>query len=190
MKSLVGIGMLTLALSFCNLMGRRNANSNTRPSGTSTENAPDENSNRSASQGSPELNTKGPPRTAAAPPALHPASAANQNATASEPPPPPAKRPTAPRAPISAGVLNGKAIKLVQPSYPPIAKAAHASGQVTVQVLIDENGNVISATAVSGHPLLQAAAIVAARQSKFTPTILSGQPVKVSGVVVYNFVEQ
>jgi len=69
-------------------------------------------------------------------------------------PPPPA--PTPPRAPISGGVLNGKAISLPKPAYPPIARQAHASGTVVVQVTIDENGNVISARAVSGHPLLQA----------------------------------
>jgi len=81
-------------------------------------------------------------------------------------------------------------VRLVQPQYPPIARSAHASGQVSVQITIDENGNVISAHAVSGHPLLQAAAVGAARASKFTPTKLSGQPVKVSGVIIYNFVAQ
>jgi protein TonB len=105
-----------------------------------------------------------------------------------EPPPPPPK-PT-PHAPISGGVLNGKAVHLVQPPYPPIARSAHASGQVVVQVLIDENGNVVAAHATSGHPLLQAAAVNAARASKFTPTKLSGQPVKVNGVIIYNFLAQ
>ena len=105
-----------------------------------------------------------------------------------EPPPPPPK-PT-PHAPISGGVLNGKAVHLVQPPYPPIARSAHASGQVVVQVLIDENGSVVAAHATSGHPLLQAAAVNAARSSKFTPTKLSGQPVKVNGVIIYNFVAQ
>lgn len=105
-----------------------------------------------------------------------------------EPPPPPPK-PT-PRAPISGGVLNGKAVRLVQPPYPAIARSAHASGQVVVQVLIDENGNVVAAHATSGHPLLKAAAVNAARSSKFTSTKLSGQPVKVNGVIIYNFVGQ
>ncbi len=105
-----------------------------------------------------------------------------------EPPPPPPK-PT-PHAPISGGVLNGRALHLVQPPYPPIARSAHASGQVVVQVLIDENGNVVAAHATSGHPLLQAAAVNAARSSKFSPTKLSGQPVKVNGVIIYNFVAQ
>lgn len=110
-------------------------------------------------------------------------------AIAEEPPPPEAK-PTPPRAPISGGVLNGKAISLPKPAYPPIARAAHASGTVVVQVLIDENGNVVSARAVSGHPLLQAVAVGAARQARFSPTKLSGQPVKVTGVIQYNFVAQ
>ena len=86
--------------------------------------------------------------------------------------------------------MNGKAVRLVIPPYPAIARSAHASGAVQVQVLIDEDGNVISAHAVSGHPLLQAAASAAARSSKFTPTKLSGQPVKVNGVIIYNFVAQ
>ena len=109
---------------------------------------------------------------------------------ADEPPPPDAPKPTPPRAPISGGVLNGKAISLPKPAYPPIAKAAHASGTVVVQVLIDENGNVVSAHAVSGHPLLQGAAVGAARSAKFSQTKLSGQPVKVTGVIQYNFVAQ
>jgi protein TonB len=107
-----------------------------------------------------------------------------------EEPPPPAATPTPPRAPISGGVLNGKAINLPKPAYPPIARAAHASGTVTVQVLIDENGSVVSAKAISGHPLLQAVAVSAARQARFSPTKLSGQPVKVTGVIQYNFVAQ
>lgn len=105
-------------------------------------------------------------------------------------PPPPAATPTPPRAPISGGVLNGKAISLPKPAYPPIARAAHAAGTVVVQVLIDENGSVVSAKAISGHPLLQAVAVAAARQARFSPTKLSGQPVKVTGVIQYNFVAQ
>lgn len=106
-----------------------------------------------------------------------------------EPPPPPEPKPP-PRAPISGGVLNGKAISLPKPAYPAIARQAHASGTVVVQVTIDENGNVISAHAVSGHPLLQAVAVAAARGARFSPTKLSGQPVKVTGVITYNFVAQ
>jgi protein TonB len=106
---------------------------------------------------------------------------------ADEPPPPP---PPPPSKPISGGVLNGRAISLPKPAYPAIAKQAHASGTVVVQVTIDENGNVISAHAISGHPLLQGVAVAAARSARFSPTKLSGQPVKVTGVIQYNFVPQ
>ena len=102
------------------------------------------------------------------------------------PPPPPAPK-KVPKQ-ISGGVLNGKATSLPKPPYPPAARAVRASGAVTVQVLIDESGSVVSATAVSGHPLLRAAAVQAARSARFSPTQLSGQPVKVSGVITYNFV--
>jgi protein TonB len=84
-------------------------------------------------------------------------------------------------------VLNGKAISLPKPAYPAVAKAARQTGTVTVQVTIDENGSVISARAVGGPPLLQAAAVQAAYGAKFSPTKLSGQPVKVTGVITYNF---
>ena len=114
---------------------------------------------------------------------------APQKVDIAEAPPPPPPKPT-PHAPISGGVLNGRAVRLVTPPYPAIARSAHAAGAVQVQVLIDEDGNVISAHATSGHPLLQAAAVAAARSSKFTPTKLSGQPVKVNGVIIYNFVAQ
>jgi protein TonB len=98
--------------------------------------------------------------------------------------------PPKPKTVVSGGVLNGKAISKPQPPYPPIAKAARASGTVTVQILVDESGRVIQASAVNGHPLLQQAAVSAARQARFSPTLLSGQPVKVSGVITYNFVLQ
>ncbi|MFZ0749128.1 MAG: energy transducer TonB, partial [Pyrinomonadaceae bacterium] len=139
-------------------------------------------------EAAPPTITQGVPR-AGAPGSLP---AANHNSAASAPPPPPKKEPT-PKPPpkvVSGGVLNGKAISKPQPVYPPIAKSARASGTVTVQVLVDESGKVVSAHAVSGHPLLQQSAVSAARQAKFSPTLLSGQPVKVSGVITYNFVLQ
>jgi TonB family protein len=86
------------------------------------------------------------------------------------------------------GVLNGSALKLPAPDYPAAAKAVRASGTVNVQVTIDEDGKVISASAVSGHPLLRAAAENAARKCEFRPTRLEGAPVKVTGIIVYNFV--
>jgi protein TonB len=87
-------------------------------------------------------------------------------------------------------VLNGRAISLPLPPYPPIAKAAKASGTVAVRVLIDEDGKVTEAQAVSGHALLRKAAEDAARTARFAPTQLSGHPVKVTGVVTYNFVPE
>lgn len=89
---------------------------------------------------------------------------------------------------LSGGVVNSKARNLVKPKYPEGAKAARVSGSVSVAVTIDEEGNVISASAVSGHPLLRAASEEAARASKFNPTLLEGKPVKVTGTIIYNFV--
>ena len=84
--------------------------------------------------------------------------------------------------------MNGKAISLPTPAYPAIARGAHALGAVTVQITVDESGKVISAHATSGHPLLQAAALQAAYAARFSPTQLSGQPVKVTGMLMYTFV--
>lgn len=118
----------------------------------------------------------------------------SEEATETQPPPkaetpkkiePP--KPEKPKTIVSDGVLNGKATNLVKPAYPPPAKAVRAGGAVNVQILIDEKGNVVSATAVSGHPLLRQAAEQAAKTSKFSPTYLSKVPVKVTGVIVYNF---
>jgi TonB family protein len=92
-----------------------------------------------------------------------------------------------PRIPISGGVLNGKAVSLPQPVYPSLARAARASGTVAVKVVIDEEGRVVAAQAVSGHPLLFAASVKAARDAQFSPTKLNGKPVKVVGVITYNF---
>ncbi|HMU33241.1 MAG TPA: TonB family protein [Pyrinomonadaceae bacterium] len=91
------------------------------------------------------------------------------------------------RKPINGGVLNGKAIELVQPRYPEAARAVRASGAVKIDILISEKGKIISAEAISGHPLLVASARAAACSSRFSPTTLSGDPVKVRGVIVYVF---
>ncbi len=104
--------------------------------------------------------------------------------TEGEAPPPPKKVAKT----ISGGVLNGKATSLPKPAYPPAARAVRAAGAVVVSVTIDESGRVISASAVSGHPLLKPAAVAAAQGARFSPTLLSGQPVKVTGVITYNFV--
>lgn len=95
--------------------------------------------------------------------------------------------PTSGRASISGGVLDGKAIEKPLPEYPPVARAARASGTVTVRIIVNEEGQVEKAEAVSGHPLLQSAAVEAAYRARFAPTKLSGNPVKVSGVLTYDF---
>ena len=88
---------------------------------------------------------------------------------------------------INAGIVNGKATWLPEPSYPAAARANRVSGVVLVQVLIDEKGKVILAGVSSGHPLLQAGARTAACLSKFSPTKVLGEPVKVSGIITYKF---
>lgn len=104
------------------------------------------------------------------------------------PPPPPIKTPS-PRQKVtqSLGVINGKAVSLPVPAYSAAARAVNAQGRVSVKVLVNEHGRVVSADAVSGHPLLRDAAEKAARQARFSPTLLSGEPVSVSGTIVYNF---
>lgn len=92
-----------------------------------------------------------------------------------------------PVGPVKGGVLNGTALKLTKPTYPAAARAVRASGTVKIDVLISEKGKIISAEAISGHPLLVASARAAACSSRFSPTTLSGDPVKVRGVIVCVF---
>src|SRR5262245_23321764 len=109
------------------------------------------------------------------------------------PPPPPAPTPAPTPRPVhkvSGGVLPGLAIKKITPTYPAIARTARASGAVQVQVMISEEGRVISAEVVSGHPLLREAALQEAKQWTFTPTESSVVPVKVQGILTFNFALQ
>lgn len=101
---------------------------------------------------------------------------------------PPAKAGPKPlMKPISGGVLNGRALELPTPEYPDIARRMRTVGLITVEVVIDSNGKVISAKAGPGNSALQQAAVKAAYRARFSPTTLSGQPVKVAGVINYNF---
>ncbi|HKG15083.1 MAG TPA: VWA domain-containing protein [Pyrinomonadaceae bacterium] len=112
------------------------------------------------------------------------------------PTPPEASRPAPPgepapsKTPVSAGVLNSKAVSLPKPGYPSTAKSVGAQGKVVVELTIDEAGKVVRARAVSGHPLLQKAAVAAALQARFSPTLLSGEPVSVTGTISYTFLLQ
>jgi TonB family protein len=89
--------------------------------------------------------------------------------------------------PLAFGVLNGKATTLVKPDYPSSAVQLNIHGTVTVQVMIDEAGCVTDANAVSGHPLLVAAALKAAMASLFSPVLINKEPRRVTGVITYNF---
>jgi protein TonB len=118
-----------------------------------------------------------------------PAAPVRVEMTDPEPPPTPAptpKRPEIVRAPSS--VISSKVLSKPAPPYPKIGIVTRTQGPVNVEILIDEGGNVISARAVDGPAMLRAAAEQAARRARFTPTILGGCPVKVSGVITYNFV--
>jgi len=89
---------------------------------------------------------------------------------------------------VGSEVIPGQAIKKVAPAYPTIAKAARASGEVLVQVSIGESGEVIDEAVISGHPLLREATVQAARKWIFRPTLLSGKPVKIRGILRFNFI--
>ncbi|HLM57155.1 MAG TPA: VWA domain-containing protein [Pyrinomonadaceae bacterium] len=102
------------------------------------------------------------------------------------PAPTPVPTPAA-KAPTSGGVLNAKAMNLPTPFYPQAARNAGAEGTVVIEVVIDELGKVAEARALSGHPLLRPSALIAAKQAKFTPTRLSGEPVRVKGTINYVF---
>ena len=100
--------------------------------------------------------------------------------------PPPVIKPT-PKIIRTSSVLNGSAIALPKPAYPRHAVALNLEGAVRIQVTIDESGNVISAKAADGHPFFRPVAEQAARNAKFKPTFLNDVPVKVTGVIIYNF---
>ncbi len=87
----------------------------------------------------------------------------------------------------SEGVLKGNSITQIKPDYPPLARNNGIVGEVQVDILIGEDGNVISAKVISGHALLQQAALKAAKQWKFNATLLNGLPVKVQGVLTFRF---
>jgi TonB family protein len=107
-----------------------------------------------------------------------------------EAPPLPVKKPVEkPRNTVkNIGVANSQALDLPQPLYPQLAKTAGIQGPVNVEIMIDEAGLVISARTVSGHPLLRQESERAAFRARFTPTLLSNQPVKAKGIITYNFV--
>jgi Ca-activated chloride channel family protein len=91
------------------------------------------------------------------------------------------------KTPLNVGLLNSKALSLPKPLYPEAARRMRLEGAVRVLVSVDESGKVVSARAESGHMILRGAAIEAARQARFAPVLVSGQPVPVSGFITYTF---
>ncbi len=89
---------------------------------------------------------------------------------------------------INVGTMNGRAIQLPSPVYPSAAREVRAGGRVSVNVTIDGSGNVLSAKAIEGHPLLRSTAEDAARRSKFKPVSVNGSTTNASGTILYNFV--
>lgn len=84
--------------------------------------------------------------------------------------------------------LRAKIIDLPKPPYPPAARVLKASGPVSVELVVDEDGNVFSSTALSGHPLLRAAGRQTGCSAKFHPFNVDGKHSKSIWVITYNFV--
>jgi protein TonB len=101
------------------------------------------------------------------------------------PPTPEPPKPTTQHVPSQ--VLNSKLITAPQPIYPAMAKQTRTEGSVNIQILVDEQGKVVSAQVMAGNPMLTPAAKEAAMRARFTPTTLNGVPVKIQGVITYNF---
>jgi TonB family protein len=88
---------------------------------------------------------------------------------------------------VAGRVLQARAVKKVQPLYPPEAKARRITGAVKMRILVSEEGNVIDAEILEGPDLLRESALAAARLWVFMPTELAGRPVKVEGVLTLKF---
>jgi tetratricopeptide (TPR) repeat protein len=93
-----------------------------------------------------------------------------------------------PGAQVAGGIVNGKALNLVQPYYPAEAISSRATGKVTVRITISGTGSVLRACAIEGPPVFYKQSESAAMRSKFSTTLLSGKPVRVNGLIIYNFV--
>ena len=105
----------------------------------------------------------------------------------SVPIPPPQQRATKRILRVGSNLKAPRQTYSVQPEYPPLAMQARIWGGVVVDAVIDEHGNVVQARAVSGHPLLVAAALKAVLQWKYEPTLLSGTPIAVEMEVTVHF---
>jgi TonB family protein len=85
------------------------------------------------------------------------------------------------------GIINSRATFLGKPAFPNAARGPRLGGVVIVKVTIDENGKVVEAESICGFSVFAEGSVRAAKMSTFTPTVIDGVPVKVTGVIVYNF---
>lgn len=116
------------------------------------------------------------------------AAPANTNTAGAQPTPTPqAPAGRADNAPVAVGSLLGKAKSRAAPTYPPLARTARVTGSVTVFLVVSEKGEVESVIRAEGPQQLQQAATEAARRWKFNPTVIDGQPVRVTGYLSFNF---
>ena len=97
------------------------------------------------------------------------------------------RRPTPKIVRVGSNLKGPRQTLNVDPVYPPLARQTHISGTVVVDAVIDEQGNVVQAHIVSGHPLLVDAALRAVLQWKYAPTSLNGQPISVELQVQVHF---
>ena len=89
---------------------------------------------------------------------------------------------------VADGVMQGLLLTKVQPTYPPLARAARIQGEVVLKVTLNKSGDVQGVNLVSGHPMLAPAAVEAVKQWKYKPFLLNGDPVDVETTVTVNFV--
>lgn len=146
-----------------------------------------------APSAAPDSNEPKPTPTPAPTSTNAPAQTSETTSRQSSASPRPSRQPSQPAAqnagqtPLNVGQLNSKALSLPKPIYPQMGKQMRVEGMVKVLVVVDESGRVISARAENGHVLLRQSAVNAARLARFTPVLVSGQPVAVSGFITYTF---
>ncbi len=108
------------------------------------------------------------------------------------PPPPPEPEPTEPEifevAEIQPALIGGLEGLQSRVEYPAIAIQAGVEGQVVIQFVVDERGNVVDPIVLrSPNDLLTEAALKAVQESRFTPGQQRGRPVKVRFAVPVTF---